>query len=89
MLRATVHSFVLAWLLVGSLTAATDAFVGKWKLNQSKSKMNGMVWTIKEVAGNKYAITFPPGDTPEIADGTDQPPNRRNFKAVSMIRTQP
>ncbi len=48
-------------------------FVGKWKLNPSKSKLTDVMKV--DIAGkNRYAITFGPGavDT-VVADGSDQP----------------
>src|ERR1700729_4333092 len=70
-------SRIFPLLLVGCLTssvwAANDPFVGKWRVNPSKSKLNDEMKV--EVAGtNKYAITFGPGavDT-VVADGSDQP----------------
>jgi hypothetical protein len=60
-------------LFLGSLSAATDPFVGKWKLDQSKSKMTGEQVKIESLGGNKFTITF--GDISDtlVADGTDQP----------------
>ena len=53
--------------------AAEDAFLGKWKVNPSKSKLNDEMKV--EVAGaNKYALTFGPGEVDTVvADGSDQP----------------
>lgn len=65
---------LLAVCLVTSLAwAADDPFVGKWKVDPSRSKLNDEMKV--EVAGaNKYAITFAPGFVDTIvADGTDQP----------------
>ena len=71
------------WLLVtclvtGTLWAANDSFVGKWKLNPAKSKFADQVKV--EVAGpNRYAITFVEADIPRgvtdtvVANGKDQP----------------
>ena len=36
-----VQSAIVMCLFLGSLAAATDPFVGKWKLDQPKSKMTG------------------------------------------------
>jgi len=62
-----------ACLVSGRLWAADDPFVGKWKLNPSKSKLTD---TMKvELSGaNKYTLDLG-GGTPEtvVADGTDQP----------------
>ncbi|HEX7252730.1 MAG TPA: hypothetical protein VF376_07615 [Thermoanaerobaculia bacterium] len=60
-------------LVTGTLGAAEDPFVGKWKVNQSKSKLYDEMKV--EVAGaNRYAITFGPGQVDTVvADGSDQP----------------
>ncbi len=67
-----------ACLVTGALWAANDPFVGKWKLNPSKSKFADQVKV--EVAGpNRYAITFVEADIPRgvtdtvMANGQDQP----------------
>lgn len=66
-------TFIAVAGLLASTTVAQDPFVGKWKLNQSKSKFIGEQEKIEDLGGNKYKFTF--GDTAEtlVADGTDQP----------------
>ncbi len=68
-----LHSTLVACLVPGTLWAATDPFVGKWKVNSSKSKLTDEMKV--EVAGaNRYAITFGPGAVDTlVADGSDQP----------------
>jgi hypothetical protein len=64
---------MVACLVTSAVWAANDPFVGKWKVNPSKSKLNDEMKV--EVAGtNRYALTFAPGlvDT-VVADGSDQP----------------
>ena len=73
MLNRTFQWLLVACLVTGTLWAANDPFLGKWKVNPSKSKLNDEMKV--EVAGaNRYAITFAPGlvDT-VVADGSDQP----------------
>ena len=73
MLSRTFWFLLVACLVTSSVWAANDPFVGKWKVNPSKSKLNDEMRV--EVAGaNKYAFTFAPGfvDT-VVADGSDQP----------------
>jgi hypothetical protein len=73
MSKRTFQLLLVACLVTGTLRAANDPFVGKWKFNPSKSKLTDRLKI--EVAGaNKYAITFG-GDVAEtvVADGTDQP----------------
>lgn len=38
MLKPTFRSLLIPFLLIGTLLAATDPFVGDWKLTPSKSK---------------------------------------------------
>jgi hypothetical protein len=73
MLSRTFRLLLVACLVTSSVWAANDPFVGKWKVNPSKSKLNDEMKV--EVAGaNRYALTFAPGfvDT-VVADGSDQP----------------
>ena len=56
-----------------SLSAADDPFVGKWKVNPSKSKLYDEM-KIEAAGENRYVLTFGPGQVDTIAaDGTDQP----------------
>jgi hypothetical protein len=73
MLSRTFRLLLVAGLVTSSVWAANDPFVGKWKVNPSKSKLNDEMQV--EVAGaNRYAITFAPGFVDTIAaDGSDQP----------------
>jgi hypothetical protein len=67
-----VLSFALA-NPTSATPAASDPFVGKWKVNPSKSKLTDEM-KVEVVGENKYAFTFGPGAVDTIvADGTDQP----------------
>lgn len=70
------HSFrlvLVSGLMAGALGAASDPFVGEWKLNSSKSKLSDMM-KVESVGGNKYAFDFGGGSAETIVvDGTDQP----------------
>ena len=73
MLSRTFRLLLVGCLITSSAWAANNPFVGKWKVNPSKSKLNDEMKV--EVAGaNRYTITFAPGlvDT-VVADGSDQP----------------
>lgn len=71
-------------LTIGTLSAADDLFVGKWKVNPSKSKLTDEMKV--EVAGqNKYAFTFGPGAVDTIvADGTDQAATQGTTLSVTV-----
>ncbi len=74
MLKRTVQLLLVACLIATSLRAADNPFVGKWKLNGSKSRLPDEM-KVKQVSANKYAFAFEGGDYAEtiVADGTDQP----------------
>ena len=64
----------LACFVVTTSRAADDPFIGKWKLNLSRSKLADQM-TIAPAGDNKYTLTFAGGGDTEtlVADGTDQP----------------
>lgn len=75
MLRRTIQSLCVACLIAAASRAAADQpFIGKWKLNLSKSKLADQM-TIAPVGPNRYTLTFAGvGETETVvADGTDQP----------------
>ena len=64
---------LVAWLVAATLWAADDPFVGKWKLDPSKSKLIDYM-KVESLGANKYALDLGGGDLETIvADGTDQP----------------
>lgn len=68
-----IRLLTLAAALAAALVAADDPFVGKWKVNPSKSKLTDEM-KVDALGANKYALTFGPGAVDTIvADGTDQP----------------
>jgi hypothetical protein len=73
MLNRTLQLLLAGWLMTGPLWAADNPFVGKWKVNPSKSMLNDELKV--EVAGaNRYVFTFGPGQVDTVtADGSDQP----------------
>jgi hypothetical protein len=73
MLLRSLLPLPVVCLAIGTLSSAEDPFVGKWKVNPSKSKLTDEM-KVEVVGENKYAITFGPGAVDTIvADGTDQP----------------
>jgi hypothetical protein len=66
---------LLVCLATGTLWAASEPFVGTWKLNPSKSRITDRM-KVEAVGANKYAFTFGAGEAETVvADGTDQPGN--------------
>ena len=64
---------LLAVCLTSPAWAAGDPFVGKWKVNPSKSKLYDEM-KVQVAGANRYALTFGPGQVDTIsADGSDQP----------------
>jgi hypothetical protein len=74
-------------LVTGTLWAASDPFVGKWKLNASKSTLTDRL-KIEAAGANKYAITFGGAADAEtvVADGTDQPGNFGSTLSITVER---
>jgi hypothetical protein len=73
MLLRSLLSLPFVYLAIGTLWAGNDPFVGKWKVDPSKSKLIDEV-KVEAAGENKYVFTFSPDaiDT-VVADGTDQP----------------
>ena len=73
LLQRSLLSLLVVFVTIGTSWAANDPFVGKWRVNPSKSRLTDEM-KVEAVGGNKYAITFGPGAVDTIvADGTDQP----------------
>jgi hypothetical protein len=73
MAKRSFQFLLVACLVTGTLWATEDPFVGKWKLNPSKSTLTDRM---KVTAGgpNKYALDLGGGAVETVvADGTDQP----------------
>ena len=73
MSKRAFQLLLVAWLVAGTLCAADDPFVGKWKLNPSQSRFPDEM-KVKAAGANRYAFDFGAGNPETIAaDGTDQP----------------
>src|SRR5215467_5818433 len=72
MFKRNLQLLLVAFLLMGTLWAATDSFVGDWKLNPSKSNLTD-VMKVESLGGNKYAFDFGGGAERILIGGTDQP----------------
>src|SRR6266576_825660 len=76
MKSTTISLATIAVLCVGAAAtsrAADEPFIGKWKLNLSKSKLADQM-TIAPAGANRYTLTFAGSGETEtlVADGTDQ-----------------
>ena len=83
-LRHGLLSLLVAFTTIGASWAANDPFVGRWKVNPSKSKLTDQM-KVEVVGQNKYAITFGPGAIDTIrADGSDQPAMQGTTLSVTV-----
>ena len=84
MLNRICWLLLVTCLVIGNSWAADDPFVGKWKVNPSKSKLTDEM-KVGVVGENKYAFTFGPGAVDTIvADGTDQPAMQGTTLSVTV-----
>ena len=74
MLRRVARWTLVACLVPSACWAANDAFVGKWKLNATKSTLVDEM-KVELVSPNTYNFTFSGATDAEtiVANGTDQP----------------
>jgi hypothetical protein len=73
MVNRTLQWLLVGCLMTGPLWAADNPFVGKWKVDPSKSMLNDEM-KVEAAGANRYAITFGPDQTDiVVADGSDQP----------------
>jgi hypothetical protein len=72
-LKRGLELLLIGCLTTGTLRAASDPLVGKWKLDPSRSKITDLM-RVAEAGANEYNLIFNSGDLETIvADGTDQP----------------
>src|SRR5216684_6617598 len=84
MLNRIFQLLLVVGLVTGTLWAADNPFVGKWKVNPSKSKLYDEV-KVEAVGANKYTFTFGPGQVDTVvADGSDQPGLRGTTLSVTV-----
>jgi hypothetical protein len=75
MLNRILQLLLASCLMTGTLRAADNPnpFVGKWKVDPSKSKLYDEM-KVEAAGANRYTLTFGPGQVDTItADGSDQP----------------
>lgn len=85
MLKRSLPTLTLLCLMSGTLYAADDAFVGKWKLNSAKSNVDGEQLKIEDLGGNKYKITSHNASSTITADGTDQPDQFGTTTSIALL----
>ena len=84
MLKHAFRTLLVACAVTGTLLAAEDPFVGKWKLNEAKSKITGDQFEIKDLGGDKYTLTFGNDSDTLVADGTDQPVHFGRTRSIAI-----
>jgi hypothetical protein len=84
MSKRTFKLLLVTCLVAGTLWAANDPLVGKWKLNPSKSTLVD-VMKVEALGANKYALDLGGGFTETVvADGTDQPAFRGTTLSITV-----
>ncbi|HEV8408063.1 MAG TPA: hypothetical protein VGQ34_09020 [Sphingomicrobium sp.] len=72
MMKRILGLAFLACVAISAAAAASDPFVGDWKLNPSRSRLTDKM-VVESAGGNKYTFDFGGGPETIVVDGTDQP----------------
>ncbi len=73
MSNRTVQLLLVSLLMAGTLWAADNPFVGKWKVDPSKSVLIDEI-KVEAAGASRYTFTFGPGQVDTVVtDGSDQP----------------
>lgn len=87
MLSRNLQLLLAGCLMTGTPWAATDPFVGEWKLDISRSKIFDRM-KIESAGGNSYTVDVGDGrPTSVVVDGRDQPGN--DGVITSVLAEQP
>ena len=79
----TLSILSIACIAFSSASAATDPFVGDWKLNPAKSKLSDQM-KVNCVESNKCIFNLGPVPETIVLDGTDQPGEFGTTLAVAV-----
>jgi len=83
MLKRAPQWLMATCLLMSTALAATDSFVGDWKLVPSKCTYID-VMKVGSLGGNKYAFDFGGGPETITVDGTEQPALQGTMLSVTV-----
>jgi hypothetical protein len=87
MAKRTLQLLLVACLTTGASwaasQAASDPFVGKWKLNPAKSRVTDQM-KVESLGDNKYTFDFGGGAENVVVNGTDQPGNFGTTLSVAV-----
>src|SRR5215471_5601258 len=84
MLNRPLQLLLVAYLMTGRSWAATDSFVGDWKLNPSKSIYVDQM-RVESLGTNKYTFDFGGGPESIVVDGTDQHGYSGTMLSVTIV----
>jgi hypothetical protein len=84
MKACTFHALLVALVATGPLRA-DDPFVGKWKINSSRTTLFDQM-KVGNAGANKLVLDFGGGPETVIPDGTDQPGNSGTTLSVTIER---
>src|SRR5215472_5007080 len=80
-----MRSLLCSFLSVQAIClAAGEPFVGKWKVDPSKSALTDEM-KVTSLGGNKYSFDFGGGPETIVADGTDQPGNQGTTLSTTIV----
>src|SRR5215472_15785163 len=80
-----MRSLLCSFLSVQAIClAAGEPFVGKWKVDPSKSALTDEM-KVTSLGGNKYSFDFGGGPETIVADGTDQPGNLGTTMSTTIV----
>jgi hypothetical protein len=85
--KHALQLLLAAWLTTGALWAASDPFVGKWKLDPSRSKEIDQM-KIEAAGTNRYVFDFGFGGSGTetiVVDGTEQPGHSGTTLSVTPV----
>lgn len=85
MIKRTLRPLLFICLVITVAWAASDPFVGDWKLNPSKSTLTDRM-KVESVGGDKYTFDFGGGPETIVVDGTDQPSQLYGGGTLSVAR---
>jgi hypothetical protein len=83
MLPSVVRVLLLIGV-AGSVFAADDPFIGKWRLNLARSKLTGQIIQIEEMPGGSYKFKEDEHSDIIFADGLDHPTHFGDTMAIAQ-----
>ena len=85
MTKRTLPPLLVICLVLSLAWAASDPFVGDWKLDPSKSTLTDR-FTVESAGGDTYVFDFGGGRETIVVDGTDQPSKLYGGSSLSVAK---